>query len=73
MSRSEFMAFFRNDDNLNELSVDDRIEIFKYILQGSSDITKELIDSVLSDYSVSNLEVIEIENESVNDFQEPLT
>ena len=67
------MAFFRNDDNLNELSVDDRIEIFKYILQGSSDITKELIDSVLSDYSVSNLEVIEIENESVNDFQEPLT
>lgn len=62
MSRSEFMAFFRNDDNLNELSVDDRIEIFKYILLGSSDITKELIDSVLSDYSVSNLEVIEIEN-----------
>ncbi|MBI1268121.1 MAG: hypothetical protein GC193_11905 [Cryomorphaceae bacterium] len=63
MTRAEFMTFFRDDDKLNELSPDDRIEVFKSILLGSSDITKELIDSVLSDYSVSILEVIEIDNE----------
>jgi len=63
ITRAEFMQFFRNDDKINELTADDRIEIFSSILLGSSDLTKELIDSVLSDYCITNLEVIHLKNE----------
>ena len=59
ISREDFMRFFRNDEKLNELTVDDRIEIFRTILIGNSDITKELLDDILSDYSVPNLELID--------------
>ncbi len=52
MSRAEFMAFFRNDECLNELTVDDRLEIFSTILLGSSDFTMELFEEILVDYSV---------------------
>lgn len=62
ISREDFMKFFRDDEKLNELSVDDRIEIFKTILIGSSDLTKDLLNKILVDYSVYNLEIIEIEN-----------
>ncbi len=59
ISREDFMKFFRDDEKLNELTADDRIEIFKTILLGSSDITKELLDEILSDYCVENLEIID--------------
>lgn len=59
MSRYEFMQFFRDDDKMNELTVHDREEIFRYILLGSSDFTKELLDSILSDYCVENLDIVE--------------
>lgn len=62
ITREDFMNFFRDDEKLNLLSADDRIEIFSQILIGSSDFTKELLDEILSDYSVPNLEIIEIEN-----------
>jgi hypothetical protein len=62
MTRDEFMAFFRDDECLNELSVDDRIEVFSTILLGSSDFKKSLIDEIFSDYSVSHLDIIEIDN-----------
>ena len=62
ISREDFMKFFRDDYKLNELSVDDREEIFRTVLVGNSDFTKDLLDEVLSDYSVSNLEIIEVEN-----------
>jgi hypothetical protein len=59
MDRQDFMDFFRNDEKLDTLTVDDRIEIFSHILLGSSDITKDLLDSLLTDYCVDNLEVID--------------
>lgn len=62
ISREDFMNFFRNDEKMNELTVDDRIEIFKYVLIGSSDFTKKLLDEILSDYCVENLEIVEIKN-----------
>ena len=62
ISREDFMNFFRDDEKLNELTVDDRIEIFKYVLIGGSDFTKNLLDEILSDYCVENLEIIEIKN-----------
>ena len=62
ITREDFMKFFRDNDKLNELTVDDRIEIFRTILIGSSDLTKDLLNEILGDYSVHNLEVIERTN-----------
>lgn len=56
------MNFFRDTEKLNELTPDDRVEIFRTILLGSSDITMDLLNEILGDYSVDNLEVIEINN-----------
>jgi hypothetical protein len=60
ITRDDFMAFFRDDDKLNTLSVDDRIEVFSTILLGSSDFKKELLDSILCDYNVTDIEVIKV-------------
>jgi hypothetical protein len=60
INREDFMKFFRDDEKLNELTVDDRIEVFRTILIGNSDFTKELLDEILSDYNVTNLEITEI-------------
>lgn len=57
------MQFFRDDEKLNELTPDDRDEIFRTILLGSCDITKELLEEIISDYSVSNLKVINVEDD----------
>ncbi|MFV0146634.1 hypothetical protein OBK28_13315 [Empedobacter falsenii] len=62
ITREDFMKFFRDNDKLNELTVDDRIEIFRTILIGNSDLTKDLLNEILGDYSVDNLEVIERTN-----------
>jgi len=62
LTRDDFMEFFRDDEKLNLLSVDDRVEVFSTILLGSSDFKKRLFDEIFSDYCVSHLEVIEIEN-----------
>jgi len=62
ISREDFMTFFRDEEKLNLLSVDDRIEVFLSILLGSSDFKKELFNELLSDYCVNELEVIEVEN-----------
>jgi len=60
INREDFMDFFRNNEKLNELTVDDRVEIFSTILIGSSDLNKKLLDGILSDYNVANLEITEI-------------
>ena len=60
LTRNEFMSFFRDDDKLNTLTNDDRIEIFCQILSGGSSLTKNLLDSLLSDYSQDSLEVIDL-------------
>jgi hypothetical protein len=59
ITRHDFMTFFRDDDKLCELSTDDRIEVFRTILTGSSDITKELLNDLLADYCVGHLQVVE--------------
>ena len=58
MNKQDFMDFFRDDDKLNSLSTEDRIEIFKTILSGSSDFTKQLLEEILIDYNVSNLKIL---------------
>jgi hypothetical protein len=60
LTREDFMTFFRDEESLNKLSVDDRIEVFSTILLGSSDFKKKLFDEIFSDYSINHLEVIEV-------------
>jgi hypothetical protein len=62
MNRNDFMNFFRDDDKLNTLSPDDRVEIFETILLDGSDITVDLLRRILSDYSVENIAVSETYN-----------
>lgn len=62
INRHEFMQFFRDDEKLNELTPDDRVEIFRTILLGRCDITKELLEGIISDYSVSNLKVVNVKD-----------
>jgi hypothetical protein len=62
LSREDFMHFFRDTEKLDELTPDDRIEIFRTILLGSSDFSIELINEILVDYAVDHLEVLEISN-----------
>lgn len=59
MNRADFMEFFRDDDFHSKMSTDDCIEVFLGVLKGNSDITVELLNELISDYSVENLEVIE--------------
>lgn len=62
ISREDFMKFFRDTEKLNELTPDDRVEIFRTILLGSSDFSKDLLNEILGDYCVDNLEVIDRNN-----------
>lgn len=57
MNRDNFMRFFRDDNMLNSLSVDDRIEIFSTILLGKTDITFELLNNLLIEYDFEDLEI----------------
>ena len=59
ISRDAFMSFFRTNESLIQLSVDDRIEVFSTILLGSSDFNKKLFDEIFSDYCISHLSIIE--------------
>jgi putative ubiquitin-RnfH superfamily antitoxin RatB of RatAB toxin-antitoxin module len=51
ITRQEFLKFFRDDEKLNELTADDRVEIFRTILIGGSDLTKDLLNEILSEYT----------------------
>ena len=62
MTKDDFMAFFRDEESLNKLSIDDRIEIFSTILLGSSDFNKKLFDDIFIDYGINHLEIIELKN-----------
>lgn len=56
------MKFFRDSEKLNELTPDDRVEVFRTILLGDSDFDKKLFENIFSDYGVSHLEVIELKD-----------
>ncbi|GAL70105.1 hypothetical protein [Jejuia pallidilutea] len=60
INREDFMNFFRDDEKLNTLSTDDRVEIFLQILPGGSDITEDLLNELISDYQVTDLEVSQV-------------
>ena len=55
MERHEIMEIFRDEELINKLTPNDKIEIFLTILQGSSDITVDLLNRLLIEYSVNNI------------------
>ncbi|ENZ1642569.1 hypothetical protein ACRQ9C_003805 [Acinetobacter baumannii] len=59
MDREHFMDFFRNDEKLEQLTPDDRIEIFLNVLLGSSDIDVKLLNELLNNYVISNIVISE--------------
>jgi hypothetical protein len=59
-TREDFMLFFRDNDKLNTLTNNDRIEVFSQILAGGSDLTIELLNSILLDYSKDDIEVVNV-------------
>ena len=61
MNRHTFMEFFRDDDDdhMGSLSVEDRIEIFRTVLTGSSDFSVKLLNEILQDYSVENIVAVD--------------
>jgi len=64
INRQDFMQFFRDDEKLHELTPDDRGEVFRTILLGSCDITKKLLEEIISDYSVTSLKVINVKEQT---------
>lgn len=65
MTREEFMEAYRDNDELGEsLTPDDCVEIFLGVLKGSEDITKDLLETLLKEYQVSNLKIVEVNGES---------
>ncbi len=57
MARNEFMEFFRSDEGYAELPVDDTHEIFLDVLKGSSDLTEDVLLSLLDAYGVTDITV----------------
>lgn len=54
ITREQFMQFFRADDFHDHVTPDDCIEIFLQVLVGSSDITTELLNELISDYDAGD-------------------
>lgn len=59
MTREDFMEFWRSDDMPELLTADDRMEIFASAPVGASDISKETLDEIISDYGVEHLKVVD--------------
>lgn len=52
ITKEQFMAYYRSERYSEELSVDDRIEVFLMALTGSADITAERLIDLCSEYDV---------------------
>jgi len=57
INRESFMKYFRSDECSESLTVEDREEIFRQILLGSIDFTKDLLMDTMLDYDVTHLSV----------------
>ncbi len=55
INREQFMEYYRSDKYSEELSPDDKEEVFMSSLTGSSDITRELLQKVLDGYDAGKI------------------
>jgi hypothetical protein len=59
MNKDSFMKFYRSEEGYDQLSEHDRLEIFLTIMQGSSDITAEVLRNLLEEYDIDNINITE--------------
>jgi len=60
ITRADFIEFFRDEERLNELTVADRVEIFRTVLTANLDVSKDLLNEILKNHTVCNLDVVEL-------------
>jgi len=56
--KQKFLEYFRSEAYDQEVSVDEKVEIFLQSLQGSSDITYDLLEQLCSSYNVNLKEIV---------------
>jgi hypothetical protein len=66
MNRDMFMEFFRREDFLENISVEDAHEVFCNVLHGSSDLTPNLIKELFGNYAMEFDEFFEIRSGHVD-------
>lgn len=59
ISREQFMEYYRSDKYSEELSPDDKVEVFKGSLAGESDITQKLLQDLADDYNSGKIIIVQ--------------
>ena len=63
ITKEQFFQYYRSDKYSNELTRDEKIEVFLMSLEGSSDITIDLLFALCNEYDVDLEKLLEGENE----------
>ena len=66
MTKQQFLEYFRSGSYDNELTSDERLEVWLYSLAGQSDITKENLHLLCGEYG-TDLATVLSEKEATND------
>jgi hypothetical protein len=62
ITKEQFFQYYRSDKYSNELTRDEKIEVFLMSLEGSSDITIDLLFALCNEYDVDLEKLLEGEN-----------
>jgi hypothetical protein len=63
ITKEQFFQYYRSDKYSNELTSEEKIEVFLMSLEGSSDITIDLLFALCNEYDVDLEKLLEGENE----------
>jgi len=64
ISREQFLDYWRSSKSDEELSADDRNELFVSAPMGACDVDKKTLDEIISDFCIENLMVIEANDDN---------
>jgi hypothetical protein len=62
ITKEQFFQYYRSDKYSKELTRDEKIEVFLMSLEGSSDITIDLLFALCNEYDVDLEKLLEGEN-----------
>ena len=62
ITKEQFFQYYRSDKYSNELTREEKIEVFLMSLEGSSDITIDLLFALCNEYDVDLEKLLEGEN-----------
>jgi hypothetical protein len=63
ITKEQFFQYYRSDKYSQELTREEKIEVFLMSLEGSSDITIDLLFALCNEYDVDLEKLLEGENE----------